>query len=773
MAGAYAVCYAVCPLCGSIRRCTHQPGGSLQPSSGSARSSGVLKLTLWVSQMLLPNLSFRQALAEGAKRSREEGTIVTRAGVVKVTALTLASGTRVNRLVSASCEQRQPPGCLRSPTMTETPQKTGPAWVEFSDDVLESVETVRSAAIEAPCRGLGFVTSVAAQLMDADASTATTVSEQVLARLIHLFDAETGFLRYNDQTIGASKLIAEWPPRPNRPHADLLAIVEFTSADDVFAPCAYGKEPLVILPPSASNYAYKAFQRQTSGRRRVATPSMAAAPLVSKGVTTGVLGFVNFRGRKWKQEEVGTLGAVATLFAQLQDRIAAEERLRYLAEHDDLTGLHNRRSVVARLSERLAAGRRGPVAVLYLDLDRLKSINNYFGHAAGDFYLRVFAERLQASMRGLGTIGRIGGDEFLVFSDRAMLTGTAESLADQLQTTLRGPLKIGDDVITPSVSIGMAVGRPGRDNAADVLRRADEAALTAKRAGGNQVAVCTNDISRNIVFRNDIELHLQAGIDSDALLLHYLPEVDLLTRTILGAEALVRWRHPTRGLLLPDSFIGVAESTNLAAELGRWVMRSACAELSRWRSNGVGQDAIMRINVSPVQLITRGFVRSVADTIDEFGIDAGSVCLEITERSVVHDIETTRKTLSALKEVGVQIAIDDFGTGYAVLSHLKSLPVDMLKIDMGFVRNLGTNTSDLAIVRAIIGLAKAFGLQLVAEGVETPAAAQTLIEHGCHRAQGFLFSRPVAGDAMESLLSRRRVPMTCFANDEALSVGAI
>jgi diguanylate cyclase (GGDEF)-like protein len=629
-------------------------------------------------------------------------------------------------------------------------------------------------------RELEFVTSVAAQLMEANASTAATVSEQVLARLVHLFDADTGFLRHNDQTIGASKLIAEWPPRPSRPHADLLPIVDFTD-DDVFAPCAHGKEPLVIqptepvviLPPASTNYAYKAFRRQITGRRRVATPSMAAAPLVSKGVTTGVLGFVNFRGRKWKQQEVRTFGAVATLFAQLQVRIAAEEKLRYLAEHDDLTGLHNRRSVVALLSERLAAGCPGPVAVLYLDLDRLKSINDYFGHAAGDFFLRVFAERLQEGMRGLGTIGRIGGDEFLVFPDRAMLTGNAESLAHRLQTTLRGPLKIGDDVITPSVSIGMAVGRPGRDNSADVLRRADEAALTAKRAGGNQVAVCTTDISRNIVFRNDIELHLQAGIDSDALLLHYLPEVDLLTRSILGAEALVRWRHPTRGLLLPDSFIGVAESTNLAAELGRWVMRSACAELSRWRSNGVGQGAILRINVSPVQLITRGFVRSVADTIEEFGIDGGSVCLEITERAVVHDIETTRKTLSALKDVGVQIAIDDFGTGYAVLSHLKSLPVDMLKIDTGFVRDLGTNTSDLAIVRAIIGLAEAFGLQLVAEGVETPAAAQTLIEHGCHRAQGFLFSRPVAGDAMELLLSKRRVPMTCFADDEARSVAAI
>jgi len=470
---------------------------------------------------------------------------------------------------------------------------------------------------------------------------------------------------------------------------------------------------------------------------------------------------------------MATLGAIAPMFAGFQFRIATEERLRHLAEHDDLTGLHTRRSVVAHLSARLAAGCPGPVAVLYLDLDRLKSINDYFGHAAGDFYLQVFAERLQESMGGLGAIGRIGGDEFLVIPDRAMLAETAESLAQRLQTTLRASLKIGDDVITPSVSIGMAAGRPGRDDTADLMRRADEAALTAKRAGGNQVAVCTDDISRNVVFRNDIEIHLQAGIDSDALLLRYLPEVDLLTGAILGAEALVRWRHPTRGLLLPDSFIGVAESTNLAGELGRWVMRSACAEFSRWRSNGVGESAILRINVSPVQLITRGFVRSVADTIEEFGIDGGSVCLEITERAVVHDIETTRKTLAELKEVGVQIAIDDFGTGYAVLSHLKELPVDTLKIDAGFVRDLDTNSSDLAIVRSILVLAEAFGLQLVAEGVETPAAAMTLIQLGCHRAQGFLFSPPVSGEEMEALLSRRRLRMTCFADDEVLSVDAV
>jgi diguanylate cyclase len=617
------------------------------------------------------------------------------------------------------------------------------------------------------------VSSIAAQLMDATASTAAEASPRVLANLVEQFHADAAFLRYNDHNIRASKLVAEWPPRPNRPDPDPLELVHFASADPVFAYCAHGKEPIVIqLDPA--NDIYRAYQGQTAERRRVASPSVAIAPLVSRGLTTGILGFIKFAGdTAWKPKQMATLGAIAPMFAGFQFRIATEERLRHLAEHDDLTGLHNRRSVVAHLSARLAAGCPGPVAVLYLDLDRLKSINDYFGHNAGDRYLQLFAERLQASLGDLGVIGRHGGDEFLVIPGQAMPIEIAESLAHRLRTTLCASLKIGEDVITPSVSIGVAVGRPGRDDTADLLRRADGAVLTAKRAGGNQVTVCTDDISRNGVFRNDIELHLQAGIDSDALLLDYLPEVDLLTGAILGAEALVRWRHPTRGLLLPDSFIGVAESTNLAGELGRWVMRSACAEFSRWRSNGVGQGAILRINVSPVQLITRGFVRSVADTIEEFGIDGGSVCLEITERAVVHDIETTRKTLAELKEVGVQIAIDDFGTGYAVLSHLKSLPVDMLKIDTGFVRDLGTNAGDLAIVRSILGLAEAFGLQLVAEGVETPAAAMTLIQHGCHRAQGFLFSRPVAGDAMESLLSRRRLRTTCFADDEALSVDAI
>lgn len=610
------------------------------------------------------------------------------------------------------------------------------------------------------------VTSVATQLMEATAASATAVSRQVLAQLVEEFDVDASFLCHHDHDTQTTELVAQWPPRTDAPDPDPMAFLRADGARSLLEQCEHGRRPVVLRPDPAGR----------SGRRAPggpASPSVAAAPLVAGGITTGLLGFVRFGARKWKAKELNTLEAVAALFAQLQARIAAEERLRYLAEHDDLTGLYNRRALLARLAERLAPDRPGPVAVLYLDLDRLKPINDSLGHTAGDWFIRLFAQRIGECVGSDSVIARLGGDEFVVVPDQPMSSEAAETLARGLSTTLCERLAIGGHVISRTVSIGLAVGMPGHDNCTDLLRRADEAVLTAKRAGGNQTAVSTDDMSLKRAFRNDIELHLQGDIDGEALLLHYLPEVDLGTGAVVGAEALVRWRHPVWGLLLPDAFIGVAETTNLAAELGRWVMRSACAEFSRWRANGVGKGAILRINVSPLELLTRGFVASVADIIEEFGIDGGSVCLEITERAVVHDIDMTRKTLAELKDVGVQVAIDDFGTGYAVLSHLKSLPVDMLKIDTGFVRDLGTSAGDLAIVRAIIGLAEAFGLEVVAEGVETPAAATTLLQHGCHRAQGFLLSRPVPGEAMEALLSARWMPLPFLADRETLPLGGI
>jgi diguanylate cyclase (GGDEF)-like protein len=600
-----------------------------------------------------------------------------------------------------------------------------------------------------------LVTSVATRLMGVNAATHVEVSQRVLCDLVEYFAVDVSFLRHNDHRIHASMLVAEWPMRPDIPDPDPLAVVYFADADPVFALAEHQKEPIVFRPePSTDEY-----QQTIQEGRHIPLTSMACVPMLSGDITIGVLGFVKFGDRDWTPAELNALKAIASLFAQVQARIAAEDQLRYLAEHDDLTGLCNRRALLAHLDTRLQAGQPGPVSVLFFDLDRLKAINDYLGHTAGDWFIRVLAERLRESSEGSTLIARLGGDEFVVVPASPMETDEAEALALRLQSSLHQRVAIDGEMLTRTVSIGVALGLPGQDNTSDVLRRADQAVLTAKNSGGNKVAVFSDDMSLDNEFRNDMELHLQSVIENGALVLHYLPEVNMRTGEILAAEALVRWDHPTRGLLSPDAFIAVAESINLAGELGRWVMRTACAEFARWNSNGLGREAVLRINVSPVQLVTDGFVETVAGIIDEFGLDGGSVCLEITESVVVQDIETTRITLAGLKKVGVQVAIDDFGTGYSVLSHLKSLPVDTLKIDKSFVRELGVNPGDLAIVRAIIALAEAFGLELVAEGVETETAAITLLQHGCHRAQGFLLSRPVPGETMESLLADGRVPV--------------
>lgn len=591
------------------------------------------------------------------------------------------------------------------------------------------------------------VTAVATRLIAVDAAAAGGVSQQVLAELAGYFDVEYGFLRHHDQDIHATRLIAEWPPRDGQP--DPVKLVYFADADPILARTEHLKEPVVIRPRAITG---------SETTREAWTTTTACVPLLSGDVTTGVIGFVASGERHWTAEELNALAAIATLFAQVQARVCAEERLRFLAEHDDLTGLHNRRALLAHLDDRLTPGRPGPVTALFFDFDRLKAINDYLGRSAGDRFIRVLAERLTLAS-GPSMIARLGGDEFVVVPATAIDGAAAEELARRLQSVVSRRVQIDGEMVTRTVSIGVAIGTPGQDSGSDLLRHADQAVLTAKNGGGNRVTVYSDAISLENEFRNDIELHLQSVIDTGALFLRYLPEVDMRTGKVLATEALVRWQHPTRGPLTPDAFIGVAESINLAGDLGRWVLRTACAEFARWRAAGVAQDALLRVNVSPVQLVAEGFAESVTATLSEFALPRGSVCLEITESIVVQDIDITRTTLTTLHEAGVQVAIDDFGTGYSALSLLKSLPVDALKIDKSFVRDLGAAPGDLAIVRAIIALAEAFDLQVVAEGVETETAAMTLLSHGCHRAQGFLLSRPISGDQMEALLRRGRVAL--------------
>ncbi|WP_156297438.1 putative bifunctional diguanylate cyclase/phosphodiesterase [Mycobacterium paragordonae] len=601
----------------------------------------------------------------------------------------------------------------------------------------------------APYRLDQIVTAVANQLIAADASTAVDVSRRVLGYLVEQLGVDVSFLRYNDHDIDATKLVAEWPPRHDIPDPDPLAVIYFVDADPVFAMCKHAKEPLVVRPEPASDD----YQRRIQEGRHIMATSLAAVPLISAEVTTGTLGFVKYGDREWHEAELNALMAIASLFAQVQARVAAETQLRHLADHDDLTGLHNRRALLRHLDQRLAAGQSGPVAALFLDLDRLKTINDYLGHAAGDQFIQVFAQRLRTACLSDSLIARLGGDEFVIVPPSPMSADAAVRFAERLSDQFKEHVSIGGEVLTRTVSIGTACATPGIDTPSNLIRRADQAVLAAKHAGGDGVAAFTADMSQRSELRNDIELHLRSGIESDALRLVYLPEVDLRTRSIIGVEALVRWQHPTRGLLPPDSFIPVAESVNLAGELDRWVLRSACKEFADWRAAGLGRDLVLRINVSPGQLVTGGFVDFVAETISRHGIGASSVCLEITENVIVQDLQTARATLAGLKDIGVRIAIDDFGTGYSAMSLLQTLPIDTLKIDRGFVRRLGTDTSDLVIVRGIMVLAHGFKLNVVAEGIETEAAAQVLIDHQCYRGQGFLYSPPVTGAAMRDMLA--------------------
>ena len=613
-------------------------------------------------------------------------------------------------------------------------------------------------------RFLGIIAGVVAQTMGASAFSAPGVCERLLAQLVEQFEADAAFLRHNDHSLRASTLIAEWPPRNAVPDPDPLAKIPFADADGVVAEDL--KTPTVIVADTAK-FGHSSRFAARRGRASVT----AVAPLLWGTVTTGVLGLTRWDGKRWTPEELDVLAVVASLFAQLQGRIAAESRLHRLAEHDELTGLHNRRALAAEIRRRLRMGRPGPVAALYIDLDRLKTINDHLGHAAGDVVIRACAQRLAAKVGHDALIARVGGDEFVVIPKGTMSAEGAEDLAHTLQTTMCDPVRIGGDLVTRTLSIGVSVGMPGVDAGDDLLRRADQAALAVKRKGGNAVAVFNHGVSMQGASRNGSALHSPTGIDSDALVLQYLPEIDLRTGEILAVEALACWEQPTRGLLPVDALNGAPQSISLAGLLGRWVMRRACRDFSRWRSHGHGQHVTLRLNISPAQLASDGFVDGVAATLDEFGIDAGSLCLEICERLMVRDIENTHTTLAMLKDVGVQIAIDDFGTGDVVLAQLKSLPVDMLKIKPRFVRDLGTSGADLAVVQAIIGLAEAVGLQLTAEGVETPVAAMTLLEHGCSRAQGLLLSRPVMGDAMGTLLSARQISLPFNATHDLSAPG--
>lgn len=593
-----------------------------------------------------------------------------------------------------------------------------------------------------------LVAEVASTLMAANSATYRASIDRVLEQLVAEFEVDICFLRRNNHDIGATILVAEWPRRQVIPDPDPLGVIYFRGADPVFAAAEHLDGPWFVRPdPQQTGYADRVVAGGGAG-----SVSTAAVPLIAGDVTLGTLGFVKNGDLDWSGAELSALAAIATMLVQVHARIEAEESLRRAAYHDALTDLASRRALLEHLDERLGSGMSGSVGVIFLDLDRLKPLNDFLGHAAVDEYLCRTARRLSCECGPDDLVARLGGDEFVVVLAGDVSLGSARERAESLRWAIGLSVQIGGQSVSRGGSLGVAVGEPGRISAVELLRRADEAMMVAKGAGGNSVVAFTEDMLGAGERRNLIELHLRNSIDDDHLTLHYQPIFDLATGVVLGVEALVRWNHPMLGTVQPGEFIGVAESTNLAGELGRWVLHAACMQLARWLFEIPNLSITMNVNVSPVQLVSVDFVESVEGVLESCGVPASSLCLEITEHVVVSDVDPTRAVLCRLEKLGVRCAIDDFGTGYSSLTHLKSLPVDTLKIDRGFVQGLPNYASNRVIVESVMGLASSFGLDVVAEGLETVEAARTLLDLGCRRAQGFLLGKPAPAGEVADLL---------------------
>jgi len=425
-----------------------------------------------------------------------------------------------------------------------------------------------------------------------------------------------------------------------------------------------------------------------------------------------------------------------------------QESLRHRAYHDALTGLASRAGFRDRLAEAIERGAPERVAILFLDLDGFKEINDSLGHDAGDHLLVQVAERLRRLLPTPHVVARQGGDEFAVIIEAENARDHAEMVAIQIIGALAEPVAVDDRELHVSASIGIASAADAGD-IEQLMRDADLAMYRAKDAGRNGYATYEKKMHDAVVHRLELAADLRLALERDELVLHYQPKVDLRTGEIIGFEALVRWQHPTRGLVPPLDFIGVAEATGLIVPLGRWVLTEACRQAVTW-----DRPLTMAVNLSVRQFEAGDVAEMVAEVLAETGMPPERLVLEMTESVLLTDTDDNLARIVSLKALGVQLAMDDFGTGYSSLAYLRRFPMDVLKIDRSFVDRLGGESEDEALVRTIVRLGQRFGMQTVAEGIENETQLAILREMGCDFAQGYLLSRPLPGPDATALLER-------------------
>ncbi|MEO5934659.1 MAG: EAL domain-containing protein [Duganella sp.] len=440
--------------------------------------------------------------------------------------------------------------------------------------------------------------------------------------------------------------------------------------------------------------------------------------------------------------------------------VGYEAEIEYQASHDSLTGLANRNSLRQHLNDAVAGARRkhGAFWVAFLDLDRFKFVNDTLGHEAGDALLKIVAERLLAGVRETDTVARVGGDEFMLVLPENPEDGTGVAVLTRIMEAIAQPIVIAEHEFFITCSVGVATYPTDGDSAESLTRHADIAMYRAKELGRDTFQFFTAQMNERTLERLKIETDLRRALERDEFVLHYQPQLSLSSGKIIGMEALLRWNHPIQGMIAPTRFIGLAEEMGLIVPIGAWVLRTACLQTMAWHNAG-WTGLRVAVNLSPRQFTQKTLVGSIAALLLETGMIPELLELELTEGTVMHDVDLAIEVLRNLKALGVQISIDDFGTGYSSLSYLRRFPIDVLKIDQSFVRELSIDADDAAIVRAIVTLAHSLRLRVIAEGVENTAQLDFLRAEGCDMMQGYHYSRPLETGAFELLLRQdRRLP---------------
>ena len=483
----------------------------------------------------------------------------------------------------------------------------------------------------------------------------------------------------------------------------------------------------------------------------------AARMIIGAGMQHMVTGFIVSRQGRY----VGVANG-HDLLNTITQRKQAE--LYYLAHYDALTGIPNRALLADRLEHAcLEADRKGSlVALLFIDVDRFKQINDSLGHSAGDEVLRRIVARLKASARQVDTVARLAGDEFVVLMEDLSSPTQAELVAGRIVASMQEPIEMLGHSLVATVSIGSAIYPRDDAHIHNLLTKADAAMYEAKSAGRNGFCCYTPEMHTYNPGSMSLEGELRKAIDRDELVLFFQPQLELAEGEVRGVEALVRWRHPVRGLIPPMQFIPVAEESGLIVPLGEWVLRNALSQARAWQDAGM-RPLTVAVNISALQFRQRGFVDFLKTQLAEQGIEPGLLELELTESVLMKDVEEVLQTLNEIKALGVRLAIDDFGTGFSSLSYLRRFPIDRLKIDQSFVRDIESTPVNESIARAIVALANSLSLEIVAEGIEKPSEVAILRQLKCHEGQGYLFSRPLDAESLPRWLASREQPALAVA----------